>query len=507
MAEPIGMEDVVACPALPSLPAIAVQVLDLTADPTVRLEEIARVVGNDQALVGKILRTVNSSYYSLSKPCPSISRAMAYLGLNTVKALTLGFSLVDVTRQSKGLNLIDYWRRCIHSAVAARRISVVTERCDPEEAFLAALMQDIGMLAIHAALPDPYPEVIRRAGGDHGRLLEAEREAFGFDHAQVGAELARRWRFPDQLVEPILHHDHANVEPGEYEAVVETVLLAGRIAAVLHSCNASSLGAACDTASRFFGMLYQDVKTLVLASAEDAANVAGLLGVKIGDRAADVRAILAEADDARIRLQLGQQREAEQLRQSNEELTKQVLTDALTRVGNRQRFNQELAEQFELASANGSCLGVVIADADRFKCFNDTHGHQAGDAVLVEIALRMNRLVGDAGTVCRYGGEEFVAILPGADRMASTRTAERLRQALATTPIDLSEVKCDASHVSVTISLGVAVLEPNAGGFFTRPEMLVRAADQALYAAKSAGRNCVRIFSARRGPSQTQHVA
>ena len=155
------LEKVLACPNLPTLPTVAVDLLKLTGDPEVDLADISQLVEKDVALSGKILRTVNSSYYGLSQPCPTINRALAYLGLNTVKSLVLGFSLVDLSQQCKdGFDLIHYWRRGLFSAAAARRIAQVTDSCDPDETFLAALMQDIGMLAMHTALGKQYQQVV-----------------------------------------------------------------------------------------------------------------------------------------------------------------------------------------------------------------------------------------------------------------------------------------------------------------------------------------------------------
>ena len=198
----LNLEKILSCSNLPSLSAVALQVLELTQDENVKLTEIASAVENDQALTAKILRTINSSYYGLAKPCPTIARALAYLGLNTVKSVVLGFTLVDVTKQAEdGFDLVDYWRRCLYSAAAARRIAMQSSACDPEEAFIAALVQDMGMLAIHAASPSPYACLVQQTKGDHRRLPEMERAVFGFDHAEVGARLATQWRFPPQFGE------------------------------------------------------------------------------------------------------------------------------------------------------------------------------------------------------------------------------------------------------------------------------------------------------------------
>ena len=205
-----ALQDVVTCPNLPSLPTVALELLEVTRDDDVPLDQIARVVQNDPALTAKILRTVNSSYYGLARPCSTISRALVYLGLSTVKSLVLSFGLVELTgRTRRGLDLVEYWRRSLVSAAAARRIAARSGHGDAEEAFIAALMQDIGMLAIHVAAGDQYHGLLAHAGADHTRLPGIEQQVLGFDHAQVGGRLGHRWRLPGSMVEAIERHHHA----------------------------------------------------------------------------------------------------------------------------------------------------------------------------------------------------------------------------------------------------------------------------------------------------------
>ena len=197
------LDKVLSCPTLPSLPSVAMKLLEVTRDPDLELSQIADVVQHDQALCSKILRTVNSSYYGLAKPCPTIPRALGYLGLNTVKSLVLGFSLVESTSGTNTeFDLLHYWRRCLLAAAAARRIARITKNVDPEEAFLAALMEDIGMLAIYEAVGPRYLETVRQTGGAHEYLSTLETEGLGFTHAEAGARLAERWRLPGHLVVP-----------------------------------------------------------------------------------------------------------------------------------------------------------------------------------------------------------------------------------------------------------------------------------------------------------------
>src|SRR3954470_11749340 len=129
------------CPTLPSLPSIAVQVLDLAQKGDADIAEIARIISKDPALSTKILRTVNSSFYGRSQHVSTISHSLVILGLQSVKTLVLGFSLVTNLKQSKsnGFKHITYWRRSIYAATAARSIASKLNMVQQEEAFLAAL--------------------------------------------------------------------------------------------------------------------------------------------------------------------------------------------------------------------------------------------------------------------------------------------------------------------------------------------------------------------------------
>ena len=107
------------CPNLPSLPGVAIQVLDLVQKPDVEVNQIARIISQDAALASKVLRTVNSSFYARSNAVSTVSHALVIMGLHSAKSLVLGFTLVSNLRE-KGFKHLDYWRRSIYAATAAR---------------------------------------------------------------------------------------------------------------------------------------------------------------------------------------------------------------------------------------------------------------------------------------------------------------------------------------------------------------------------------------------------
>ena len=490
----LNLEKVLNCSNLPSLPVAALQVLELTQDENVKLTEIASAVENDQALTAKILRTINSSYYGLAKPCPTIARALAYLGLNTVKSVVLGFTLVDVTKQAEdGFDLVDYWRRCLYSAAAARRIAMQSSACDPEEAFIAALVQDMGMLAIHAASPSPYACLVQQTKGDHRRLPEMERAVFGFDHAEVGARLATQWRFPPQFGEAIRHHHDA--DPCHHLKLVRPVWLGYELASVVRlSDPAPALSRVSMRADKWFSFSRDEVKKLIREIAEDAEKLSGLFKVEMG-QPPDIDRILSEAETAFVQHQFAVQREIDTLQRSNEELALRVNTDPLTRVGNRKSFDEKTATCFGQASSFDGYLGLILLDIDGFKEINDHFGHRAGDTVLIELAGRLTQTVREIDQVCRFGGDEFAVILPGACVKEAATVASRLCAAVSNQPFHVADQLSEVGDLRVTISVGVAVYEPRTPAAFDNHEQLVQAADKALYVAKQAQGNCARVFS------------
>ena len=131
------LEEILGCPALPTLPVVAVEVIDLTEDPDVSMSDLAATIQNDQALTAKILRTVNSSFYGLRQQCATIDKALILLGLSPVKSLALGFSLVSGLAGSEGdgFDYIAYWRRGIYSAVGAKAVAHAARVKKEDEAF------------------------------------------------------------------------------------------------------------------------------------------------------------------------------------------------------------------------------------------------------------------------------------------------------------------------------------------------------------------------------------
>jgi two-component system cell cycle response regulator len=221
---------------------------------------------------------------------------------------------------------------------------------------------------------------------------------------------------------------------------------------------------------------------LAVAEAEDSARL--MRGLEIGINDYLVRPIDKNELLARARTQVRKKRYTERLRDNVQMSIEAAITDALTQLHNRRYMETHLTTLVEQAQSRGKPLTVLVLDIDFFKSVNDTHGHDAGDDVLREFAMRLKKSIRGIDLACRLGGEEFVAVMPDTDMAVATTVAERLRRRIASEPFAISRGE---RKIEVTISIGLATL---AGPDDTAATVLKRA-DQALYRAKRDGRNRV----------------
>ncbi|HTV37732.1 MAG TPA: PleD family two-component system response regulator [Xanthobacteraceae bacterium] len=222
----------------------------------------------------------------------------------------------------------------------------------------------------------------------------------------------------------------------------------------------------------------------ILTVAEPDSEARMLRGLEIGVNDYLMRPIDKNELLARVRSQIRKRRYTERLRDNMQMSIEMALTDALTGLFNRRYMESHLSTLIEQAVARGKPLSALLLDVDYFKSINDTHGHDAGDDVLRDFALRIRRSIRGIDLACRYGGEEFVVIMPETDMAVAAMVAERLRRRIAADPFAIQK---GARSVPVTISIGIAALR----GRDDNAATLLKRADQALYRAKRDGRNRV----------------
>jgi two-component system cell cycle response regulator len=225
----------------------------------------------------------------------------------------------------------------------------------------------------------------------------------------------------------------------------------------------------------------------ILLIAEDSDRARVVRGLDLGVNDFIMRPVERNELAARVRTQIRRYRYAAELRRTVTNTLALAVTDELTGLYNRRYFDRHLSLMLDKAREQDRDMAVMLIDMDFFKSVNDNHGHDIGDSVLKEFAERLRRNIRGVDLACRFGGEEFVVLMPDIDYRQAQSVAERVRTAVAERGFEASGIRM----LSVTCSVGVALNEHE----LDTPEMILKRADVALYRAKREGRNRV-VFDA-----------
>ncbi len=222
-----------------SLPVVAVRIIEVANNPATGAGDILEVVRYDAALATRILRTVNSSYYSMQNKVADLQLAITLLGFKEIRNLAMTAYVAQLFQKGTGHGTYTregLWNHLIGVGAASQLIAQVSEKVPPAEAYLAGLLHDLGTILIDQYLHKPFCQIVD-AMDDERPLSEIEREVLGFDHAELGHFVAKRWHLPDHLTAAILHHHTPLSYNGEHREMVHTVALANFL------CNAKGLTA------------------------------------------------------------------------------------------------------------------------------------------------------------------------------------------------------------------------------------------------------------------------
>lgn len=483
----------------PSPPAIALQIIELASDPEINVSKVAAMISKDAGLAAKVLRVANSPIYSKRRRSDNLRQALVVLGLNAATTLALSFSLVGTYQRGKGVG-IDYgryWRRAILSASAARTLGERLKAAASEDMFLAALLQDIGVLAVDRVQPDFYCGLPPEA--THDDWVAHERRSLGEDHASLGAWLMRNWRLAEPLCTVVeSSHEAARLARSAPESLAaRCVALASECADfVLGPCSppggdagsAAGIEALAGHAHEWLDLDRSALAEVLAVMVGEIPEIERLFDTPIRD-SETATALLDQARELLTLRNLQALEEVSTLRENSEqlearttELESRQRRDPLTGVFNRGHLDALLKSEFEHAVAGGWPLSVAFIDLDHFKRINDTFGHAAGDAVLIGAAKLMLECTRETDFVGRYGGEEFVLILPGVGPDLASKVCERLLERLRSQRHTLP-----AGCARITASIGLAT-QSRTRGFASVSELLA-AADRCVYVAKRAGRD------------------
>ena len=478
---------------LPTLPGIAIRILEAVQKERPDLQEIAEVLATDPPLSAEILKMINSPFFGLTRKVTSVFHAVSMLGMNVVKNLALSFALVK-NFSSSGQSDFDYprfWKYSLTTAIAARMIAEKIATESAEDAFFLGLLHDMGLLALVRCLPDQYRLVAQESTNGNCAGHQAENQILGFDHMAVGRHLVHSWGLPARFWQSIgCHHcpERLAADEDETRSLSQVLHLATLYADMFQAENAAPCLAVIDHYTEAYGYTGAlAVDPLAVSISEETQSFFPFFEIDFEDDASYLetieaaRAELINVSTDFIDQLVAQQRQIDTLR-------RQATHDGMTQLMNYQYFQETLNREIARSRRSHSPLTVVMADIDRFKAVNDTYGHIAGDHAIKMVATCLLANLRETDHIARYGGEEFALILYNIPPEEALRVTERVRQSISELPM-----RFDERTFKITMSFGIASL----GKEIPDRETLLDRADKALYEAKSAGRNCCRIYRPR----------
>ncbi|WP_419786857.1 HDOD domain-containing protein [Pseudodesulfovibrio sp.] len=204
---------------LPALPQVFLELREAINAPATSASDLANIISQDPSLTAFLLRMVNSAFYSLPVQIDTISRAVTVVGVNQLSTLAVGTSIMSLFKDvpAEIIDVVQFWKHSICCGLIARRLCRMTGRGDPERAFVAGLLHDIGQLVLLQAEPLRAGAVLAAARSGRALLCDQEKAMLGFDHATLGGMLLRKWNFPFVLVAAALEHHHPKKTQKEAE--------------------------------------------------------------------------------------------------------------------------------------------------------------------------------------------------------------------------------------------------------------------------------------------------
>lgn len=489
-------ENLNSCINLPSLPAVALRVIEASKDPDISLHEVSEIISSDPAISAKILKIANSPLYSQRRSLSNLREALSLLGFNASLTIALSFSLLRAF-SNENADHESYWKRSILSASIARLLGVRLRVIKLEDLFLASLLQDIGILVIQCLKESPYPHDNNQKL-KHVERAKLEKNLLNVEHPAIGAWLLSSWKLPDYLVKSVLFSHSLNMN-GDQRSADNTfhfcLNLSGTLADVWLDDNPGELLlSVLNVTKNIFDYNEDEFNQLILDIDNALPEISDMFQITlIGNEEREkvineARELLLERSIHSIKQSEDDRRYIESITNRVEQIEKTSRIDHLTKIFNRQHIDELLETEFKEATANKWPLSLAFIDIDDFKLINDSCGHLVGDEILKLISDFFVKNIRETDIIARYGGDEFLLMLPGSTGDIAKIALERL---LA---LYIDEVHLESKGITISASLSIGLATHQDKNNFDSLKDFMGSADEALYKAKAEGKSCLAVY-------------
>ncbi len=480
---------------LPTTVGVAMKLIAMGQDPEAHPAEYAQIISSDAGLSAKILALANSSWFGVRNRVTRPQVAVSLMGLGTVRTLAISYCLTGLHHELR-LNAEEskwFWSASICKAIAARMIVGATDIKLSEEAFAAAIFQDIAIPVMYSVARKQMDQLLTDPKIECHKRLQIERDIFSMDHTEAGQLLAVHLDLPTCFQDMIRHHhgraelnDVVDVQPMSVALYIAS-LLPHRVG-VWHKGDMNKLEKAIGQLppQHLNGMNLQDFlravdheyKTMCQQLDYDSEHISltELMEQAVKEIADNTTRLVGTVQELMNQAAAAGQ-ELHQLMSETNHLEKAAVSDALTGVLNRHGFESYGKEILGQIATDPRGFALLYMDLDGFKKLNDTHGHAAGDAALKRFAETAGRTLRQGDLLARLGGDEFVIMLVGLNDQEASRIAQRL--------LDNVRQSNQGHSLALGLSIGVLWIQPN--GEVYSLEALVHATDKLMYQAKRSG--------------------
>lgn len=485
---------------LPTTIDVAMKLISLGKDQNASPADYAQLISADAGLSAKVLALANSSWFGVRNRVTRPQVAVSLMGLGTIRTLALSYCLTGLHHELRlsAEESRQFWSASIYKAIAARRIIGLTDAKLAEEAFAAAIFQDIALPVMYSVARAPMKNMLENCDICGQQRMEAERALFGVDHTVAGQQLAQHLELPLCFQDMIrFHHDKRELND---VVDVQPMTVALQVAALLphhtgvwHANDMHLLRQALahvknEQTHDVAGFLREVEREFVVLCQQfqcdsSKATVADLYEQVTREMADNTSRLVVTVQDL-MHQAAATGKELHLLLHETNHLEKAAITDALTGTLNRLGFEAYGSEMLEQGADDTRGFAVLYMDLDGFKPLNDTYGHAAGDAALKRFAETAGRTLRQGDLLARLGGDEFVIMLQSVTDDEACKVGERL----------LANVRQSNQGHKLTLGLSIGLLWLKPNGDIYPLESVVQAADRLMYQAKRAGRGGMQMM-------------